>query len=57
MKQETYEIIIETLSEDLKMERWKLKEAIKELEAERQKNISLRKEIDGKRIDVVEKNA
>ena len=46
MKKETYEIIIEALVEDLEMARWKLKEAEKKLEAEREKNTSLRKDIE-----------
>lgn len=46
MEQKTYEIIIEALVADLEMERWKLKEAEKKLEAEREKNTSLRVEIE-----------
>lgn len=46
MTKETYEIVIETLANELELERWRLKEANKELEAEKQRYASLHKDIE-----------
>jgi chromosome segregation ATPase len=46
MTKETYEIVIETLVKELELERWRLKEANKELEATKQELASLRKDIE-----------
>lgn len=52
MTKETYEIVIETLANELKLERWRLKEANKELEAEKQRYASLRKDIEDLRKEL-----
>lgn len=45
MTQKTYEIVIETLANELEMERWRRKETEKELEATKQELADVRKEI------------
>lgn len=45
MTKETYEIVIETLANELEMERWRLKQAEKEHEATKLELAEIRKEI------------
>jgi cupin superfamily acireductone dioxygenase involved in methionine salvage len=52
MTKETYEIVIETLVKELELERWRLKEASKELEAEKQRYATLRKDIEDLRKEL-----
>jgi hypothetical protein len=43
MEQSTYETVIETLVKELKVERWRLKEAQKELEEMREAYLDLKR--------------
>lgn len=45
MTKETYEIVIETLANELQIERWRLKEVREELQATKQELEAVRKEI------------
>jgi ketol-acid reductoisomerase len=49
MTKETYEIVIETLANELEMERWRRKETEKELEAVRKENAKMINELKGEK--------
>lgn len=52
MTKETYEIVIETLANELQIERWRLKEVREELVAKKEELASLRKDIENLKKEI-----